>query len=152
MIFARSRWVASAILLALLAGGRAEEGCTITATGVNFGTYDVVAAAPVDSTGRITFLCDLLTSAVSIFLDRGGASTFAGRRMLKGSEPLLYNLFIDPARSSIWGDGTEGTSTYVNSNPVMNIDVIVPIFGRIPARQDVSAGRYTSTVTAIINF
>jgi spore coat protein U-like protein len=31
-------------------------------------------------------------------------------------------------------------------------DVVVPIFGRVPARQSVPAGAYTDSVTVTINF
>jgi spore coat protein U-like protein len=125
--------------------------CTIGTTSVSFGAYDVFNAAPGDSTGTVVFDCDR-RDPITIALDRGGAPSFNPRRMLKLSEPLNYNLYLDAARTTIWGDGSGGTQVYSNSRPPRNQNVTVTIFGRIPARQDISSGSYTNTITATINF
>lgn len=125
--------------------------CTIGTTGVSFGTYDVFATAPLDSTGSVTFNC-IGNASITIALDKGGAASFTPRKMLKGSETLDYNLYRDAARATIWGDGTGGTTVYQDPNPPNNRDITVTIFGRVPAGQDVGAGTYTNTITAIINF
>jgi len=39
-------------LLCLLLAGEAGAACTVSATGVNFGPYDVFVIIPLDSTGR----------------------------------------------------------------------------------------------------
>ena len=85
-------------------------------------------------------------------LDRGGAVTFDPRRMLKGTEALSYNLYLDAARTKIWGNGTGVSQVYTNANPPNNRNVTVTIFGRVPAQQDVSAGAYSNTIIATINF
>ena len=72
--------------------------------------------------------------------------------MLNGSEALNYNLYLDTARTIIWGDGTAGTQTYFIKNPPNNQDVAVPVYGRIPTGQSVSKGTYTSTITVTLNF
>ena len=73
--------------------------------------------------------------------------------MLNGSESLSYNLYLDAARTTIWGDGTGGTQTFFNHNPQgNNRDIVIPIYGRVPAGQDVGAGTYTNTVTATVQF
>lgn len=72
--------------------------------------------------------------------------------MRMGSEILNYNLYRDSTRSTIWGDGTGGSQTYTRSNPPLNQNINVNVFGRIPAGQDVSAGSYGATVTATIFF
>jgi spore coat protein U-like protein len=48
-------------------------------------------------------------------------------------------------------DHPPSTSHYAVT-PVLLSNVTVTIYGRIPARQDVSAGSYTDTVVATINF
>ena len=82
----------------------------------------------------------------------GGAPTFNPRRMLKGAEALTYNLYRDAARTTIWGDGTGGTQIYsvIVTPPARPVDV--PIYGRIPSGQDVTAGTYSNTITATIQF
>jgi spore coat protein U domain-containing protein, fimbrial subunit CupE1/2/3/6 len=129
----------------------ALASCTISTTGVSFGTYDVFASAPLDSTGSVTYRCSD-TGPITVFLGKGGAATFNPRRMLKVSEALTYNLYLDASRTTIWGDGTGGSQAYSNSSPVKNQNITVTIYGRVPAGQDVTAGSYSNTITATINF
>ena len=72
--------------------------------------------------------------------------------MLKSSEALTYNLYLDASRTTIWGDGTGGTQAYSDPSAKKNQSVTVTIYGRIPAGQDVSAVSYSNTITATINF
>ncbi|MDO8684810.1 MAG: spore coat U domain-containing protein [Armatimonadota bacterium] len=125
--------------------------CTISTTPVSFGNYNVFSVTPLDTTGTVTYRCGTERN-IRISLNRGGAATFNPRRMLKGSEALNYNLYRDAARTTIWGDGTGGTQVYFDANPPNNQNVTVNIFGRIPAGQDVTAGSYTNTITATIDF
>ena len=130
----------------------AIAACTISTTSVGFGAYHVFSPTPLDTTGSVTYRCGSQDTNIRITLDRGGASSFNPRRMLQGTQPLNYNLFLDAARTIIWGDGTGGTQFYGNSNPPNNQNVTVTIFGRIPSGQDVSSGSYTNTITATVNF
>lgn len=131
----------------------AEAACLIRSTGVSFGTYNALSPAPLDSNGSVIFRCEGQDHNITITLDKGGAPSFNLRRMLNGREALNYNLYLDPARTVIWGDGTGGTQGYFNRNPQPNRqDIVVPIHGRIPARQNVSAGNYTNSLTVAINF
>lgn len=71
--------------------------------------------------------------------------------MLSGGSTLDYNLYIDAARSSIWGDGSSGTSHYsaTLALPILNT---LTVYGRVPAAQDISAGSSSDTVVVTINF
>jgi len=153
MVATRCLAVCSLGLAGLLAMSLPASGadCTIGATGVSFGTYDVFSAAPLDSTGSVSFLCTG-NASVTVTLDKGGAPTFDPRRMLKGSEALTYNLYLDAARTQVWGDGTGVSKVYVNPDPRNNRTITVTIFGRVPAQQDVTAGSYSDIITATINF
>ena len=44
------------------------------------------------------------------------------------------------------------TGLYGPSSPADNATVMVPIFGSIPAGQDVPIGSYSDTITATISF
>ncbi len=129
-----------------------SPSCTISVTSVAFGNYNVFTTTADDSTGTITYRCNATAANISISLSDGSSSTFSPRTLRKGSEILQYNLYRNAARTTIWGDGTGGTSVYTNANPPNNSNVSVTIYGRIPAQQDVSAGSYTDTVSAVINF
>jgi spore coat protein U-like protein len=151
-------WKRSLIAFAVVACGlyasdaSAQASCTISATSVSFGNYNVFNGTADDSTGTITFRCNASSFNISIALTKGASSTYNPRTMLKAAEALNYNLYRNSARTTIWGDGTGGTSTYTNFNPPNNSNVNLTVYGRIPAGQDVSAGSYSDTVTAVINF
>jgi spore coat protein U-like protein len=130
----------------------AAPACTISATSVNFGSYNVFTGSTTDSTGTITINCNGSAHNITVTLSQGSSSTFNPRTMIKGGETLSYNLYRDAARTTIWGDGTGGTSTYTNANPPNNADISLTVYGRVPAGQDVSAGAYSDTVAAVINF
>jgi|RhiMetStandDraft_4_1073278.scaffolds.fasta_scaffold171067_1 spore coat protein U domain-containing protein, fimbrial subunit CupE1/2/3/6 len=129
----------------------AAPSCTISTTSVNFGNYNVFTGSDTDSTGTVTIDCNGAAHDIIVTLSKGASSSYNPRTMLKASEALSYNLYRDAARTSIWGDGTGGTSTYTNANPP-NGPVNVTIYGRVPAGQDVSAGAYSDTVSAVVNF
>jgi spore coat protein U-like protein len=72
--------------------------------------------------------------------------------MKKGAESLTYNLYRDAAFATVWGDGSGTTGTYQIGNPPNNLNVNLTVYGRVPALQDVSAGSYSDTVIATVNF
>ena len=154
-----TRWLAQGLLvvatwLLSTTGVHAQlaPSCTISVTSVAFGSYNVFTTTPADSTGTITYRCNSQATNISISLSDGSGSSFNPRTLRKGSEVLDYNLYTNAARTTIWGDGTGGTSVFTQGNPPNNQNVNLTVYGRIPAQQDVSAGNYSDTVLAIINF
>jgi spore coat protein U-like protein len=151
-------WTRTFVVLGVLVGvfyaseAFAQASCTISATSVNFGSYNVFNGTALNSTGRITYRCNASAANVSISLSKGASSTYNPRTLRKGAEPLNYNLYRNAARTNIWGDGTGGTSVYTRADPPNNSNVNVTIYGRIPAGQDVSAGSFSDTIAATINF
>jgi spore coat protein U-like protein len=145
--------------LALVVPGVANAlSCGVSATAVGFGSYDTLSPLHDDATGTITVTCsNLLSLLVSydILLSSGGASSYSPRRMASGGHRLDYNLYTNLTRSTIWGDGTGGSSKLSDG---YLLGVLVPvvrnytIFGRIPARQNVAAGSYTDTITVTVNY
>jgi hypothetical protein len=92
------------------------------------------------------------TDAITIDLSTGSATSYAPRQMRQGSDALNYNLFRDPSRLEIWGDGTGGSSRYGPMVPPNNMQVNLTIYGCIPVRQNVRVDTYSDTITVIINF
>src|SRR5438105_495877 len=66
--------------------------CTISTSPVTFGTYNVFSSTDLTANGKVTYNCN--GASPSITIDNGGASSCIGRRMLKGSEVLTYNLYL----------------------------------------------------------
>jgi spore coat protein U-like protein len=92
-----------------------------------------------------------LGAIIVVQLGAGSAGAFSPRTMLRSGEPLNYNLYLDAARTQVWGNGTSGTSTHSNSNFAL-FPVVVPIYARIFAGQNVTVGSYSDTVVATIVF
>ena len=143
------RLAACAAALLLFAPRAEAANCTISTTSTAFGTYNVFAEGPTDSTGTIVIRC-VGGKDIALSINRGSSNTFE-RRMVNGTEELRYNLFLDAARTVVWGDGTSGTQVRVE-DPPNNTEVPLTIYGRIPGGQDVASGAYVDTVTVTINY
>jgi spore coat protein U-like protein len=130
----------------------AEAACTISATSVAFGTYDVFATVPRDSTGTVTYRCGPSDHHITITISRGSSTTFTPRTLVNGTARLQYNLFRDAAFATVWGDGTGGTATYFIVNPPNSQDVVLTVYARVPAEQDVPTGTYGDAVVVTLEY
>jgi len=141
-------------LLCLILGNGAHAACGVTATGVDFGIYDVFAAAPRDSAGTVTVSCDR-NPPTDVVISIGPSSTSGGfqpRQMRHASraDRMSYNLFVSPSMATVWGDGSAGTSTVQLRKVNRNRPITATIYGRIPPGQNVSVGAYTDSLTVTI--
>ena len=137
--------------------------CSASATSVMFGVYDATAAAPNDSTGTLTVTCTYTPSGdreilYTVGLNSGNGTTAAVRWLASGDYRLYYNLFTDPARLLIWGDGTAGSQLVSGSLKVgpgvgngTRSDNFT-VYGRMPAQQDANAGDYSDTIVFTLTF
>ena len=133
-----TRWILFIAISALSSvPALAAAVCEVSATGVAFGGYDAISDGHVDTLGTITVTCTG-TAGDPVTLDlalSAGNGTFSGRHMTDGSHTMLYNLYKDPSRSQVWGDGTGGTGTVTDaftmgsSTEVKSYTVYGRIFG-----------------------
>ena len=130
--------------IATQAAGR----CSVSTSGLNFGTYDVFSPLNDDITGTINVNCNNKT-AYTLSLS-SGSGTFASRSMTSGTHVLAYNLFLDSTRLTIWGDGSAGTGTVSGTGTGGN--TATTVYGRIPARQNAFVGSYSDVVTVTVTF
>lgn len=136
-----------ALHLILSCSSATSAVCSVSTQSINFGSYDVFNNSSVESTGNINVSCDS-SASYTISLSTGGGS-FLNRVLSFGSYLLNYNLYIDAARTIIWGDSSSGTST-VSSMTTTTSNHIV--YGRIPARQNAFVGNYSDNVNVTISF
>ncbi len=126
--------------------------CNITnISNINFGVYDVRNTLPTDGLGRVTIFCSINMN-VTIQLDRGlHSSTYANRYMKHTyfADMLAYNIFTNVSRTTIWGDGSGGSST-VTLRVRRNRPRVVTLYGRVPSLQNVSVGTYSDIVTVTV--
>lgn len=149
------RLLLAAVLLAgLVVAGRAEA-CTISATGVAFGTYDPRATGPDDGVGAISLACHPSVQNPNVALGTGSSGSFSPREMQSGVWQLNYNLYTTNARTTVWGDGSGGTATVTLSGGSVSGGrrrFTRNIFGRVPALQNVGAGMYGDTIVVTVTF
>jgi spore coat protein U-like protein len=148
-----------ACLAAALALASTRHACAATCSigsvvGVAFGSYDVFRGGAVDSAGSVTYRCDDVAALDSIViqLSSGSSGSFQPRTLRQGLHQLKYNLYLEPSRSTVWGDGSAGTGQYGPVMPPNGSSVLLNIYGRIPNLQNVHAGSYTDTVVVTIVF
>jgi spore coat protein U-like protein len=126
--------------------------CTVSTTAVAFGSVNTLSGSAVDATGGISVACTSGTVwAASAGAGSGTGATFASRKMTSGSDLLNYSLFTDSGRSSVWGDGTGGTSTVGNTGT--GSAQPVTIYARIAAGQtSAPTGSYSDTVSVTVAY
>jgi spore coat protein U-like protein len=135
---------------------KVDANCTISATDLDFGSYDPVAAnktAPQDVNTTVTVLCTKGSTGVTVGLNTGAHPAAGNRFMSNGTDTLQYELYSDSAGGTVWGNSGGGLVTWPAFGPIGGgTGVSHTVFGRIPAGQDVSVGNYTDTITATVNF
>jgi spore coat protein U-like protein len=146
------------LALTLLAPGIAHgQRCTVSATGVAFGTYVPTSSRPTDNAGAVAVSCNrqLRDLQISIALNPGQNSggAFRNRQMRARLSFLQYQLYVNPSRTVIWGDGSAGTSTVNDVMCRRCPPATYPVYGRLPGRQLFAApGSYTDVITVIVTF
>jgi spore coat protein U-like protein len=123
--------------------------CTVSASGVIFGSYDPLGNTQITARGDIEITCAESTSyAISL---SGGMGGFTPRQMDNGQGGVLnYNLFTDPTYQMVWGDGTAGTHTVGGS--ASDPGTLHSVYGLIPGGQNVPAGLYTDTIVVSVSY
>jgi spore coat protein U-like protein len=131
------------------------QGCTMNATPINFGNYDVFLSTPLDAVGTITINCDRHVRTATVTLNQGLYGTFNPRKMKRsgGTDLLNYNVYTDVTRTVIFGDGSGGSSRVFVNRPGpanRNWSGNISMYARIPPSQNVSVGTYSDTLTATV--
>ena len=71
--------------------------------------------------------------------------------MTSGANLLNYNLYVDAARTNVWGDGSGTTFTIANSGT--GAAQAVNVYGRVPSGQTtVPPGGYADTVAVTVTY
>ena len=148
------------VVLALLATKAEAQirghitGCVVGATGIAFGNF---FGPRVDSTGSITLVCEGNgnNNPYTVALSEGGSNTFLDRFMFHGTAELHYNLYVDAARTAIWGNGLgetrlrSGQFNFPGGNPQT---AILPVFARIPFQTTPPGGSYIDHIIVTVTF
>jgi spore coat protein U-like protein len=126
--------------------------CTISTVPVIFGNYTPSNATALDGVGSVITICNNIGGQVAnpvfVGIDGGGSSNINARRMTSGANTLNYQLYKDATRITVWGDTGAQRVNYNGRNRTAT----TPIYGRVPALQNVAAGIYSDTLTVTVTF
>lgn len=142
---------------ALLWALPSQAACTVGATALPFGNYSPLGALPKDAVGQVTVNCSFVVSVLTTYtvkLSTGASGQYSTRRLSSGGNTLNYNLYLDALRLLIWGNGTGGSST-VQHTQLIGIGGYTgthPVYGRIPAQQNIAPGSYSDTITVTLDY
>jgi spore coat protein U-like protein len=149
-------------LMMIVTSAHGVIDCSVTSLPtLNFGNYNPFSVTALDVATAASVRCtSTRRNGESVFLStslaRGTAPSFNPRQMRDAlSNVLAYNLYTNSARTTIYGDGSAGTSTRstflfpTRAVPAVFTD---DIFGRITPGQDVRIGSYSDTLIYTINF
>jgi spore coat protein U-like protein len=133
--------------------------CTIATTAIAFGVYDPYAGTALNGTGAVTIACTKGTPNITVGLGLGNASVGTIRQMNDGTgKYLAYELYKPAADletaacayTTVWGTAA-GTTLVPGTAPSKDARTY-KVCGQIAPGQDPTAGSYTDTVVATINF
>ena len=153
----RARQAMSLLLaIALLLPGIANAiNCTITLNPLSFGMYTPAGTVHLDAVSDITVRCVAQAGSYSVSIGPGLSGNQLLRTMLSGGPDILnYNLFRDPARTQIWGDGTPPTFVAIGSRtgvgrPTVNVHAL---YGRVFSGQTPNPGNYADNLLVTVLF
>ncbi len=118
--------------------------CSVTATNLSFPDY---LGAAVDGESAITVKCTN-TTAYTVGLDDGANPSGTQRRMTSGGNTLNYELYSNSGRTTRWGNASgswvAGTGNGTNQT--------LPVYGQIPAGQNLYIGSYLDTINVTVTY
>lgn len=138
----------------LLIAWPARAACSVQSSHVVFPPYDVYATAPLDAAGKLHYKClpDPTRRTAKIHISFGPSPNGGFQRaMSSGGDRLQYNVYLDPDRKVVWGDGSHGTRDYIAARTVDAVQT-VHLYARIPPGQDVAAGTYADALVMSLDF
>lgn len=137
--------------------GQAAQNCRVQAPLLAFGEYIPGSPVAVESSALVSVRCTgHPVTAFSVSIGPGSGGRTAERTLRSGAGILVYNLFVDAARTIVWGDGTGGTQRMAVVPPALRgarpREAALTVYGRIPAGQDPAPGVYSDTVVITVEF
>jgi spore coat protein U-like protein len=147
----------AALTLVVCANANAAAGptCSVAASGVAFGNYNPLANANADSSGSVSVTCTGSTGVTYTIAASAGTGTYSTRQQVSGSHALKYNVFIDNNRTTVWGDGSQGTSLISGNMTATSTGTTQTstVYGRVfSGQQTASVGSYSDTLTLTVTY
>lgn len=139
----------------LLPGIASAVNCTITLNPLSFGIYLPAGTTDLDAVSDITVRCVAQPGNYAVSIGPGLSGNQLMRTLSAGAGSFLnYNLFRDPARTQIWGDGTPPSFVVTGSRtgvgrPTFNVH---SLYGRVFGGQTPDPGNYADNLLVTVLF
>lgn len=140
------------------AGIAGAAQCTLSATPLAFGKYVPSSTKPSDFSATLQITCTAAgTAPTSVHGTIRLASRQAGplgRKLNNGNGALIYQLYLNPARTEPWGNDVGAAMSFsgiVSPNSAFRESFTV--YGRLPAGQSHAwTGKYSDQVMVILDY
>ncbi|HVY21839.1 MAG TPA: spore coat protein U domain-containing protein [Steroidobacteraceae bacterium] len=129
--------------------------CSATSANLAFGSYTPGAGALTGSTAVNVKCTNGTTFTVALNAGTTTGGTIAQRLMANGSNTLQYNLYTTSSYTTIFGDGTGGSSPQNGTGTGLGSAVAVNVYGQLPdnaTNQNAVPGIYSDTITATVTY
>jgi len=144
------------IVLAVISPDVAQAiQCRVTVNPISFGIYMPLTPTPVDVIGQVDVRCQAQSGSFIVIIGPGTSGNQLARTLLAGGPDVLnYNLYVDAARTQIWGDGTLPTFVVSGVRPNQGRPTFYnyPVYGRIFANQGPNSGIYNDNLLVTVLF
>ena len=128
-----------------------SSACTVTASNVSFGTITPAATGTVTANGTITSTCS--NNVPYTLAINAGAGTIAARTMAGGTsgntDKLAYNLYTSSALTTVWGDGTTGSTVGMTGTGAVQTNTV---YGSLALNQYLKPDTYTDNLTVTLAY
>lgn len=131
--------------------------CAINSAALTFGPYQTFSAQPTDGVGTVEISCTNLdatgSSGVSVALGIGSSAsgTAAERRMSGNGSTLRYGIYSDAAHTQNWTQGNDGPQLPTGALQAHETRQLrFTLYGRIPPRQNATAGSYSDSLVLTV--
>lgn len=158
--------LALALMLCAVAGIAQAGSCTISSSGLAFGTYQPLTFASkltstdVTSTATVSMVCTGITGGGDYGISLGPGAYGSGDRIStrymnnasNGGDYMTYNIYTGATYQTVWGNGTigsliAGTLATGDSSPSHTV------YGKVPAGQNtLKAGTFSDTLTITLTY
>lgn len=131
--------------------------CSVSTSGIAFGSYNSLSGQSATSSGTISVTCtgnpgDSATYTITI---AAGAGSYSTRTMAAGAHSLVYNLYKDSGCTQVWGDNSNGTYSVTDSITLSSSSDTknYVVYGRIAGSQNsAAAGSYSDNLLITITY
>ena len=134
-------------LAAVPASGLAAAECDASVSLVDFGQLDLERGGRVS--GEVIVICSE-PGRFSVALSSGNGSYRLRKMAGADGHELTYNLFVDPARQRVWGDGVSAGTQTVRGESDGRRPAVIPVYGFVPPRQSVLTGAYSDNLLVTV--